>query len=366
MLPFVHRIKPTPAQLSPTPDAVFGSIHGVPRERRNPDRPRPPERSPRARPGGLDTGRGSKTGNYFRKSTHLAIAEVAARQHTVLGLTDLRGAGLSDHVIHKRVGVGQLHRVHQGVYSLVPPQLLTLRGRFMAAVLACGPGAVLSHRSAAALHGLRATSRARIEVTVPGRNRRRHDGVQVHRSTTLTVADVTTVDGIPVTTIARTVADLTDVLPERAVERVLEQGAVMEVLDGRALEDQVTRHRRGACLRQLLERGRIDAPTESDLEERFLLLCRAGGFPEPQRQVYLDPDDGGPMVRADFLWREQRLIIETDSARFHGTRSSFESDRRRDQRLILAGWRVIRITWRQITERPDEVVALLRRLLAGD
>jgi hypothetical protein len=201
-------------------------------------------------------------------------------------------------------------------------------------------------------------------VTVPGRNRRRHEGIQVHRSTTLTAADVTTVDGIPVTTIARTVADLADVLPERAVERVLEQGAVMEVLDGRALEDQVRRHRRGACLRQLLGRGRIDAPTESDLEELFLVLCRTAGLPEPERQVYLDPDDGGPMVRADFLWREQGLIIETDSARFHGTRSSFESDRRRDQRLILAGWRVIRVTWRQITERPHEVVALLRRLLA--
>ncbi len=359
MLPFVHRIKPTPAQLSPTPDAVFDSIHGVPRERRNPDRPRP-------QPESIETSGGSKTGNYFRKSTHLAIAEAAARQHTVVGLPDLRDAGLSDHVIHKRVGVGQLHRVHQGVYSLVPPQLLTLRGRFMAAVLACGRGAVLSHRSAAALHGLRATSRARIEVTVPGRNRRRHEGIEVHRSTTLTGADVTIVDGIPVTTIARTVADLTDVLPGRAVERVLEQGAVMEVLDGRALEDQVTRHRRGACLGQLLDRGRIDAPTESDLEERFLLLCRAAGFPEPERQVYLDPHDGGPMVRADFLWREKRLIIETDSARFHGTRSSFESDRRRDQRLILAGWRVIRITWRQITERPDEVVALLRRLLADN
>jgi REase_MTES_1575 len=337
----------------------------VPREQRNPDRPRTPERSPRAQPESIEKGAGSKTGNYFRKSTHQRIAEVAAGQHTVVGLTDLRDAGLPDAVVHKRVGVGQLHRVHWGVYSLVPPKLLTPRGRYMAAVLACGPGAVLSHRSAAALHGLRATSRTQIEVTVPGRNRRRHEGIEVHRSTTLTAADVTTVDGIPVTTIARTVADLTDVLPERAVERTLEQGAVMEVLDGRALDDQLTRHPRAARLRRLLARGTPAPPTESELEELFLELCRTAGIPDPERQVYVDPDDGAPMVRADFLWREQRLIIETDGAKFHGTRRSFESDRRRDQRLTLAGWRVVRITWRQITQRPHEVVALLRSLLAA-
>jgi hypothetical protein len=186
----------------------------------------------------------------------------------------------------------------------------------------------------------------------------------VHRSTTLTAADITTVDGIPVTTVARTIADLAEVLPERAVERALEQAASMEVLDGRALNDQISRHPRAACLRRLTGDGPIAAPTESEVEELFLALCRTANIPEPERQVWLNPDDG-PMVRADFLWRAQRLIVETDSARFHGTRRSFESDRRRDQRLTVAGWRVIRITWRQMTETPGVVIDLLRRLLAG-
>jgi hypothetical protein len=198
----------------------------------------------------------------------------------------------------------------------------------MAAVLACGPGAVLSHRSAAALHGLRATSRTKIEVTV-----------------------------------ARTIADLADVLPDRAVERALEQAEITEVLVGRALDDQLTRHPRAGRLRRLLARGAIAPPTESELEERFLVLCRAAGLPEPERQVHIDPGDGGAMVRVDFLWREQRLVVETDGAAPHGTRRAFERDRRRDQRLIGAGWQVIRVTWRQIVHSPQEVIDLLATLL---
>jgi predicted transcriptional regulator of viral defense system len=286
-------------------------------------------------------------------------------QNGVFELDQLAELGLSKAAVHKRAARGQHYRVHRRVYSLVPPELLSLRGRYMAAVLASGPGAVLSHRSAAALHQLRPTARARIEVTVPGRNRRRLHGIEIHRSTTLTPADVTVVDGIPVTTVARTLADLAEVLPERGVERALEQAQSLEILDGGALDDQIRRHPRGACLRRLTSSDVIAAPTESELEELFLELCATAGIPDPERQVYVDPDDGGPMVRADFLWRRQRLIIETDGARFHGTRRSFESDRRRDQRLTVAGWRVIRITWRQITQRPQEVVALLRGLLAG-
>jgi hypothetical protein len=251
------------------------------------------------------------------------------------------------------------------VYSLAPPELLSARGRFLAAVLACGPGAVLSHRSAAALHDLRRSEQAAIEVTVPHRRARCHHGVRVHRSTTLTLADVTTVDGIPVTTVERTIADLADVLPERAVERSLEQAAILEVLDGRALAEQIRRHPRGPCLRRLASPGPLQAPTESELEERFLAVCRSANLPEPERQVWLDPADGGPMVRADFLWRDRRLVVETDGARFHGTHRAIERDGRRDQRLIAAGWQVIRVTWRQLTERPQEVIALLRKLLSA-
>jgi hypothetical protein len=293
------------------------------------------------------------------------MVELASGQHGVLSLPQLTTLGVSARAAQKRAAAGQLHRIHRGVYSLAPPELVSVRGRYMAAVLACGADAVLSHRSAAALHDLRSTARARIEVTVPRRSTLDHEGLEVHRSTTLTPADVTTVDGIPVTTVARTIADLADVLPERAVERALEQAAIMEVLDGRAVDEQIRRHPRGACLHRLTSRGPLSAPTESELEERFLALCRSANLPAPERQVWLDPDDGGPMVRADFVWRDQRLVVETDGARFHGTRRALERDGRRDQRLIVAGWQVIRITWRQLTERPQEVIALLRELLAA-
>lgn len=116
-----------------------------------------------------------------------------------MSLAQLAELGLSPRAAQKRVRAGRLHRVHRGVYSLVPPALLSVDGRYMAAVLACGPGAVLSHRSAADHHGLRPTARARIDVTVPGRIKRRVGGVDVHCSTTLVAADVTVVDGIPCT-----------------------------------------------------------------------------------------------------------------------------------------------------------------------
>jgi very-short-patch-repair endonuclease len=108
---------------------------------------------------------------------------------------------------------------------------------------------------------------------------------------------------------------------------------------------------------------RTDAPTESELEELLLSLCREAGLPPPERQFYIDPGDGEPMIRADFAWPAQRLIVETDSDRYHRTRKGFESDRRRDQRLVLAGWRVIRITWRQLEEDPRRIQTLIATAL---
>ena len=308
---------------------------------------------------------GHKSEAHNRFYAQHPVVEVARGQHGVISLAEITAAGLAARVAQSWAASGRLHRIHHGVYSIVPPELLSRRGHYMAAVLACGDNAVLSHRSAAELHGLRATARSRIEVTVPGRVRRNRAALQVHRSTTLTPEDITIVDGIPVTTVARTIADLADVLPDRAVERALEQAASMETLDGRALNDQISRHPRGACLRRLTNRGPIAAPTESDLEELFLSVCRRAGLPEPERQHYVDPGDGAPMIRADFAWPGQRLIVETDGARTHGSRRSFERDRRRDQRLIAAGWRVIRVTWRQLVERPWEVVDLLGGLLGA-
>jgi very-short-patch-repair endonuclease len=237
----------------------------------------------------------------------------------------------------------------------------------MAAVLACGPDAVLSHRSAAHLHELRRTERRGIDVTVPRRSTQKHENVDPHTSTTLTPADTTVVDGVPCTTIARTLLDLGEVVSPRDVERALEQGQHMEIVDGRALDDQLRRNaKRKAAhrLRQALASLHPDAaPSESQFEEDLLALCRRIDVPEPRRQFWITPDDGEPAVRADFAWPQHKLIVETDGLGAHRPRHRFEADRRKDQRLALLGWRVIRITWRQLKEEPRRIERLLLDLL---
>jgi very-short-patch-repair endonuclease len=297
-----------------------------------------------------------------------SIAALAAVQHDTFKLEQLVGLGLQRRAIQQRAAIGRLHRVHRSVYSLAPPELLSRYGRWMAAVLACGPGAVLSHRSAAALHELLATERANAEVTVPGRTMRKLPGIDIHRSTTLTRADTTIVNRIPVTNVARTQFDLAEVVSRRAVERAYDQAEILEVFDLAALNDQLdrNRHRRGAGLvRSVLDEHYAGStPTWSKFEERFLQLVRDTGLPDPEVNVWVVPGDREQALRVDFLWRGQRLIVETDGRGTHRTRQAFERDRRRDQRLMLAGWRVIRLTWRQLTREPDRVAAMLVGLLA--
>ncbi|HEY1521357.1 MAG TPA: DUF559 domain-containing protein, partial [Solirubrobacteraceae bacterium] len=264
---------------------------------------------------------------------------------------------------------GRLHRIHHTVYALVPRQLLSRDGLFIGAVFACGPEAALSYRSAAALHELRRSDRAKIDVTIPQRSPRKHPGIDVHRSTTLRPRDIAVVNGIRCTTIARTLLDLAQVVRERPLERACDQAEVLELLDLRALNDQIDRNnsRPAACrLKRVLEQHYIGStPTWSELEERFLSLCRKARIPQPEVNVWIDPGDGDPSaIRADFVWRDQRLIIETDGHGTHSTRQAFERDRLRDQRLTVAGWTVIRVTWRQLMQRPDELADRILRLLS--
>ncbi|HUA04805.1 MAG TPA: DUF559 domain-containing protein [Solirubrobacteraceae bacterium] len=241
----------------------------------------------------------------------------------------------------------------------------------MAAVLACGPGAVLSHRSAAALHGLRDWGHTKIEATVPRRSRRRHEGIKVHCSTTLTANDVTVVNGIPCTTIARTLLDLAEVVTHRQLERAFDQAEIIQApLDIIAVLDQIARNptRAGAkrC-RLVLETHYIGrTPTANENEEALLAITRPLGIPDPECNQYLLLDDGGPAIKADFVWHEQRVIVEADSDRWHNTRQRFELDRVRDQRLTAAGWTIIRTTWKQMKYRPHELRPLLLKLLARE
>ena len=296
-----------------------------------------------------------------------ATAHLAAAQHAVFGLAQVTDFGVTARAIQLRAAARRLHRIHQGVYSLVPRELLTRRGHWMAAVLACGPRAVLSHRSAAALHGLRDTAQRRIEVTVPRRSSRERAGIQVHRATNLTAADITIVDNIPCTSVARTLFDLGEVIARRPLERAFDQSEVLELFDLRAIEDQLDRNptRPGArAVTQLLEEHYIGStPTQSELEEAFYALCRSYGVRMPEVSQWVDLADGEPMIWADFVWRAQRVIVETDGPRFHGTHQARQRDPRRDQRATVAGWRPIRTPWRQVMRRPDELGPTLVKLV---
>ena len=298
---------------------------------------------------------------------------MAGARHMVFALEELCALGLTGSAIRHRAATGRLHRIHQGVYALVPVELLTVRGRYRAATLACTGSrheAALSHRSAADLHGLRACHRRTVEVIVPGRTAHRHPGIQVHRSVNLDpVSDVTLIDGIRVTTVARALLDLAAVVPARALERALDQAEILRVFDLAALVDQLRRnpaHPGAGRLRATLHRHTAgDTVTESELEEAFYAFCRAHGFPLPDIGRHRDVGDGGHLIRPDAVWAGRRLAVEVDGKRVHLTRRAFEEDRVRDQRLTAAGWRVIRTTWRQLTERPHELAKVLTRLLSA-
>ena len=269
----------------------------------------------------------------------------------------LLALGVTESGIRRRVARGWLHRIHPGVYA-VGHTCLSGDARWLAAVLACGERAMLSHRPAAALWGIRPVPSGRIEVTVPGGGRPGPRSVQVHRTRCLGEEDVTDRRGIPVTSVARTLIDLAEVLGPRQLKTAVNEAEVREILDEDAVwraAARVSGRRRLPRLIRLL--GMSSPPTRSVLERRFLELCDIAGIPAPQVNVPLYG------FLADFFWPEAKLVVETDGRRTHGTTAKFESDRRRDAELTAAGYRVVRFTWRQIVEDPAAVVRLLRRLL---
>jgi hypothetical protein len=236
----------------------------------------------------------------------------------------------------------------------------------MAAVLACGPGAALSHRSGADHLDLRRTQRAAVDVTTLTQRGRKRPGIDAHRAKGLAAADVTVVRGIPCTTVPRTLLDLAEVLDRRGLERAIERAEQLRLFDLTAVEEALERAegRPGASKLQDLLGCDLRRPklTKRELEERFLRLCNEAELPQPQVNVWI-PFAEGDGVEADFLWREQRLAVETDGWETHGTRQAFERDRLRDQRLAVAGWRVIRFTWRQIAEEPARVATTVTKLM---
>jgi very-short-patch-repair endonuclease len=260
--------------------------------------------------------------------------------------------------------VGRLHGVLRGVYSLSPPNTLRREGHWMAAVLAFGPEAVLSHASAAALWDLRRSSAGVVDVTVPGPGgRARRRGIRLHRSVTLTDDQRTIHHGIPVTTIARTLIDLADRYDRRTAERATDQAEVLTLFDLIKIRAAIEANpgRRGAAvMRRLLDEYEIGVGlTESELEDEFLRLCARYRIPRPDLQERLGPG------RVDFIWRDQRLVVEVDSWRWHGGRNKWESDQRRDIRLQRDGFRVARFSYLRVVREPESVAEDLRALLSA-
>ena len=291
-----------------------------------------------------------------------AIVALAERQHGAVGHDQLAALGIGEGAIRYRLTCGRLYEIHRGVYA-VGGRRLTVAGRRQAALLALGPAAVLSHRAAAAQWGLRRSEA--VDVTVP-RDRRAPSGVVVHRSI-LPADEITERGGFAVTTVSRTILDLAAIRPLHEVAKAADEAERLRLGDSLSLADVVARYpgTRGIRkVRAILTDARIGADvTRSELEDRFLRLVRRARLPRPQTNVLVET--ATRTYECDCVWREERLIVELDGHASHGTRRAYESDRERDRALNAAGWRTVRITWRQLHTDPESVRRDLRALLSS-
>jgi very-short-patch-repair endonuclease len=289
------------------------------------------------------------------------MAELAAVQEGAVAREQLVEIGFSTSAIDRLVEAGHLHHQLPGVYS-VGHRRLSWRGKHFAAVLWAGEDSAISHPSAAALWDLRLGASAKIHVTVRA-GKRSTGWVRTHRVRRLDPADVAVLDGLRVTSLARTLLDIAETESARTLERAIEQAERMRLLDLKSIKATCERNhgRRGLKpLAAALTAFDPKAPeTNQGLERDLLRLVRKYRLPEPQINVQV-----GPYV-VDFLWEDHNLIVEADSYEFHRDRATFESDRKRDIQLRLAGYTVIRLTHRRLREEPAVVANELRALLSA-
>lgn len=293
------------------------------------------------------------------------MAQIAARQHGLVAQWQLQELGMGRASAHWRSRAGRLHRLFEGVYAVghLPS---TPESAWMAAVLACGPEAVLSHRSAAELMGLVKPIGGPTDVTAPRRRGRAPRGIRAHRDGTLAHEDRVAVRSIPCTTVARTLLDFAATAPVWELRRAVGEAEVLRILDHDAVRSLLkrSRGRRGvARLRMVMDEIRPETKrTRSEMEREFLRLCERAGLPRPEVNVPLWV--GGHKQKPDFLWRDAHQILEADSRTYHDTDSAFQVDRKREQRFELAGWRVSHCTWEQIFQEPRVLAEIVRGLLA--
>jgi very-short-patch-repair endonuclease len=287
-----------------------------------------------------------------------AIAELAAKQRGVITRAQLLELGMTRTTIDNWVKHSRLHSLYRGIFLLGHPRPIA-GARQLAAVLACGRGAVLSHLSAAGLWRLLPGREGDVDVTVPGRNPGRRRGIRVHRVNALDRRDVRKLGGIPITSPARTIFDVAAVVRRRELEQALAEAYARRLARRSDFVSLLARRSSLSgtrALRALLDDA-TPALTRSRAEERLLALIRTAELPAPEINVRIGRHE------VDFMWRDQRLIVEVNGFRFHSSRSAFEHDRRRDAELISQGFRVIRITWRQIVDRPEALTARLAKAL---
>jgi very-short-patch-repair endonuclease len=279
---------------------------------------------------------------HAKRAPDAQVAEIARRQHGAVSLAQLRDCGLSSTAVRERQRAGRLHRMHRGVYAVGHTAPSDQRS-WMAAVLAMGGGdasgggAVLSHRSAAELWGLLPSSAGPVDVSLRNRNgKRKREGIRIHRPVLLNPAETTVRRGVPVTSPARTLADLRAVVSGRELRRAIRQADFLGLATGPDI---------------------VGDRTRSELERRFLWLCGRFHLPKPAVNAKI-----GAMA-VDFCWVERKLVVETDGYQPHRGREAFESDRARDLRLRGLGYEVVHLSYRQVFDEPREVLAVLEPAL---
>jgi hypothetical protein len=292
--------------------------------------------------------------------SHAQLAKVASWQYGVVSHRQLLRLGFSKSAIERLSSAGRLHRLHRGVYA-VGHLGLTRHGACMAAVMACGQGAVLSHDSAGWVLGLVSEYSALVEVTVPTHGRRRA-GILVHHAPGLNPKDCTMRERLPTTALPRTLLDMASTRPERWVERTVERADRRGILDLTAIDSMLARNPRArgsTRLRNVLDLYREPIFARAITERRFLALTRNAGLPRPAINTFVAG------FEIDAYWERERFAVELDGWDTHRTRAAFERDPVRLEELKIAGIDAIRLTARRIEREPGRVAARLDLLLAN-
>ncbi len=301
-----------------------------------------------------------RAGSENRAWPDRAIAELAARQATIVTHAQLRALGIRPSTISAALARGRLHPVHHGVHSLVPAAVRPPLAAEQAALLACGPHAVLSHETAARLHGLRLPKpRSEVHVTVVGSTRgRNRPRLCVHRTAILPRAERVRVGRLPVTSVARTIIDLAPDRSDRFVEQLVDQ-ALRRTSRAKLTEALLRHHGRPGtpAVRRALEPERPSSDTWSVAEERLLALVRRAGLPPPEANVPI-----GRYV-PDLLWRDQRVIVEYDSREYHSGERARVHDAARHNDLTSWGFDVLHVTWRELSRHPERVLVWIAAAL---